>query len=279
MPRTTKEVSKENNKNLNSKSSSNLKKTSSKTADTKKETVSSVSSKSAHKKSASTVKKSKTTVSKKTTSRKKTPSKKQVTSNQKKASKIDVLEYYDLPYRYNETTVKILAQTPKTLFVYWDISDNDRENYIKEYGTDFFEKTKPVLIIHNNTMDYTFEIEINDFANCWYFNVNDEKCEYSVELGRRIKEFTESNVQVPNNYLYITSSNKIESPNGHILFEKNQNVVFYRDVKTNETFSKDVSNLEFMKYLGKTYSTYDMYKKIYTDEQILDINNPTSSFK
>lgn len=279
MPRTTKEVSKENNKNLNSKSSSNLKKTSSKTVAKKKKSASSVSSKSARTKSASTTKKSKTTVSKKTTSSKKTPSKKQAISNQKETSKIDVLEYYDLPYRYNETTVKILAQTPKTLFVYWDISDNDRENYIKEYGTDFFEKTKPVLIIHNTTMDYTFEIEINDFANCWYFNVNDEKCEYSVELGRRIKEFTKSNVQVPNNYLYITSSNKIESPNGHILFEKNQNVVFYRDVKTNKTFSKDVSNLEFMKYLGKTYNTYDMYKKIYTDEQILDINNPTSSFK
>lgn len=279
MPRTTKEVSKENNKNLNSKSSSNLKKTSSKTVAKKKKSASSVSSKSARTKSASTTKKSKTTVSKRTTSSKKTPSKKQAISNQKEASKIDVLEYYDLPYRYNETTVKILAQTPKTLFVYWDISDNDRENYIKEYGNDFFEKTKPVLIIHNTTMDYTFEIEINDFANCWYFNVNDEKCEYSVELGRRIKEFTESNVQVPNNYLYITSSNKIESPNGHILFEKNQNVVFYRDVKTNETFSKDVSNFGFMKYLGKTYSTYDMYKKIYTDEQILDINNPTSSFK
>lgn len=279
MPRTTKEVSKENNKNLNSKSSSNLKKTSSKTVASKRKSASSVSSKSARTKSASTTKKSKTTVSKRTTSSKKTPNKKQAISNRKETSKIDVLEYYDLPYRYNETTVKILAQTPKTLFVYWDISDNDRENYIKEYGNDFFEKTKPVLIIHNTTMDYTFEIEINDFANCWYFNVNDEKCEYSVELGRRIKEFTESNVQVPNNYLYITSSNKIESPNGHILFEKNQNVVFYRDVKTNETFSKDVSNLKFMKYLGKTYSTYDMYKKIYTDEQILDINNPTSSFK
>ncbi len=279
MPRTTKEVSKENNKNLNSKSSSNLKKDSSKAVDSKEKVTTSVSAKSAHKKNASTVKESKTTVSKRTTSSKKTPSKKQATSNQKKTSKIDVLEYYDLPYRYNETTVKILAQTPKNLFVYWDISDNDRENYIKEYGNDFFEKTKPVLIIHNITMNYTFEIEINDFANCWYFTVNDEKCEYSVELGRRIKEFTKSNVQVPNNYLYITSSNKIEAPNGHILFEKNQNSVFYRDVKTNETFSKDISNLEFMKYLGKTHSTYDMYKKIYTDGQILDINNPTSSFK
>ncbi|MEI3434642.1 MAG: hypothetical protein V8R26_06685 [Clostridia bacterium] len=36
-------------------------------------------------------------------------------------------------------------------------------------------------------MNYTFEIEINDFANCWYFNINDEKCEYVVELGRRPK--------------------------------------------------------------------------------------------
>lgn len=278
MPKTTKEVSKENSKDLNSKSSSNFKKTSSKTVATKKKSASSVSSKSRNKKNTSNVKKpsKKTAVSK---SNKKSPSKKQVTSNQKNASKIDVLEYYDLPYRYNETTVKILAQTPKTLFVYWDISDNDRQNYIKEYGNDFFEKTKPVLIIHNQTMNYTFEIEINDFANCWYFNVNDEKCEYLVELGRRTKEFTENNIKVPNNYLYITSSNKIESPNGHILFEKNQNVVFYKDVKTNQTFSKDVSNLEFMKYLGKTYSTYDMYKKMYTDEQILDINNPTSSFK
>ena len=44
---------------------------------------------------------------------------------------VNILEYYDLPYRYNETVVKILAQTPKILFVYWDVSDNDRENIKK----------------------------------------------------------------------------------------------------------------------------------------------------
>ena len=48
-----------------------------------------------------------------------------------------LLEYYDLPYRYNETVVKILAQTPKRLFVYWDIADSDREKYIKTFGEDF----------------------------------------------------------------------------------------------------------------------------------------------
>ena len=31
--------------------------------------------------------------------------------------KSTILEYYDLPYRYNQTTVKILAQTPSILFV------------------------------------------------------------------------------------------------------------------------------------------------------------------
>jgi len=125
-------------------------------------------------------------------------------------------------------------------------------------------------------MNYTFEIEINDFANCWYFDINDEKCEYSVELGRRPKE---NNIELPNNYLYISSSNKIESPNGHILFEKEQNVIFYKDVKTNETFSKSIPKIDFIKYLGKAYKMQEIYKKIYKDEQLLDINNPSSSFK
>ena len=267
MPKTTKEVNKKDNKNLNSKSTSISKKTTSKTVSAKANTASKTTKKV-------TSLKPKNTVSKKTTSSKKTPSKKPV-SKIKISKSIDILEYYDLPYRYNETIVKILAQTPKTLFVYWDISDNDRKNYIKQYGNDFFEKTKPILIIHNKTMNYTFEIEINDFANCWYFNINDEKCEYSVELGRRPKE---NSMQIPNNYLHITSSNKIESPNGHILFEKEQNVVFYKNVKTNETFSKDITKIDFIKYLGKAYKMQEVYKKIYKDENLLNIDNPSSKF-
>ena len=45
----------------------------------------------------------------------------------------NIVEYYDLPYRYNQTVVKVLAQTPTNLFIYWDISDEDREQYVKEY--------------------------------------------------------------------------------------------------------------------------------------------------
>lgn len=283
MPKATKEASKKSNKDLVSKETSKIQKKSNTKSVAKKETTTKTVPKKATKPSNATVSKTskkapskktstKAKSSKKTTS-KNTSSKKSVKKSN--TSKINLLEYYDLPYRYNQTIVKVLAQTPKTLFVYWDVSDEDRKNYIKQYGENFFNTTKPVLIIHNVTMNYTFEIEINDFANCWYFNINDEKCEYVVELGRRPKD---NNTSIPNNYLYVTSSNKIESPNGHVLFEKAQKTLYYRDVKTNKTYSKDVANLEFIKYFGRIYNLTSLYKEIYKDENIFDINNPTSTF-
>ncbi len=275
MPKTTKDVTDKKNKKLNSKTTTSAKSSSSKVANKSKKS----NTKTTAKKTTSTKKKSTSTVSKKVTSSKKNPSKKRTKSSTKAKSQksINILEYYDLPYRYNETTVKILYQTPKTLFVYWDVSDSDRENFINQYGNDFFERTKPVLVIHNLTMNYTFEIDINDFANCWYFNINDEKCEYSVELGRKSKDI--NNSIIPNDYLYIASSNKIESPNGHILFDSNNNVVFFKNVKTNQSFSKDIAHFNFMKYFGKIYNIYDIYKKIYKEDEILKIDNPTSTFK
>ena len=147
--------------------------------------------------------------------------------------KFSIAEYYDLPYRYNQTIVKLLYQTPTTLFIYWDISDEDREKYKETYGKDFFEKTKPVLIVHNETKNYSFEVEINDFANCWYLNVNDSKCKYKIELGRKPFEVmyngevteVKTTPKITQNYIPITSSNEIESPNDHILFEKKQEMV------------------------------------------------------
>ena len=245
MPRKTKETSEENNKNTTAKKTS----------------------KSATKK-ASTTKK---TAVKKSTSKKSSTSKKTTKKVAKKQQNIIKPEYYDLPYRYNQTVVRLLAQTPKILFVYWDISDADRENYKKQYGENFFETTKPVLIVHNDTLNYSFEVEINDFASNWYLHVDDSKSDYRVELGRR--PFIHNN-SIPNDYVYVTTSNEIESPNDHILFEKSQNMVYFRNVKTNEVTSKSMSNLSFIRNMGKIYNIYDLYQKIYGDEDVL--SNPSS---
>ena len=172
------------------------------------------------------------------------------------------VEYYDLPYRYNETVVKILAQTPTMLFIYWDISDADRKAYIDKYGEDFFNSTKPVLKVTNRTMNYSFEIDINDFANSWYLHVNDADCDYAVELGRR-PIYSNSNID---NYIYVSTSNDMEMPNSHILFDKLGRSVFFKNVKTNYIEEKEISSLSFIRNLGKVYDIYELYKELYDGE-------------
>ncbi len=216
--------------------------------------------------------------SKKTSTKVSSSSKKSSTSKSRtsKAKKIDVLEYYDLPYRYNETVVKVLAQTPNILFVYWDISDEDKQQYIEQYGNYFFNDTKPVLIVHNITMNYSFEIDINDFANSWYLHINDSNCDYMVELGRRpINKYSKIN-----NYLFISSSNNMEAPNDHILFDSLNNNVYFRNIKTNITTKRDIS-LSSLSKIGKIYDVKNFYENMYKNEYIdfdkLDFNRLPSS--
>ena len=212
-----------------------------------------------------------------------------------KKQPINIIESYDLPYRYNETIVKILYQTPNTLFVYWDIADSDRENYIKQYGENFFNITRPVLIIHNDTMHYNFEIPINDFANSWYLHINDSKCDYRVELGRRPnyynKEVTkEIEEKIKTDYIYVSTSNEIESPNDHVLFSTNENnTIKIRNVKTSN--EKSISLFEIVKHLPamkrvqnipyiKEELLKDIYSGIYQSEDLSIFekikNNPSS---
>ena len=264
------------------------KKTTTKTSTAKK---TSTTKKAATTKKSKTTKKVTTTKTKKRTTTKTTKSRKttkeilpeEITASTDLTKKIEILEYYDLPYRYNQTVVKVLAQTPTTLFIYWDISDDDRNRFVEQYGEDFFNNTKPVLVIHNNTMHYSFEIEIDDFANSWYLHVNDANCEYSVELGRRPKYYNESrHVDIPNNYLYVTSSNTIEAPNDHVLFDKNIKTVYFKDVKTNIVTAKNITSISFLRNMGKIYNLYDLQSDFTKNAWInsnhwqLDLKNPSS---
>lgn len=226
--------------------------------------------------------KSKSTATKKATSKKVASTKTKKSSSKKAVSKTitktkpEVVEYYDLPYRYNQTVVKLLAQTPSTLFVYWDISDEDRENYKKQYGENFFETTKPVLIVHNDTLDYSFEVDINDFANSWYLQVNDSRCDYRIELGRRPITYSK---KINTDYIFVSESNEIESPNDRILLDKFPRNVTFRNLKTKKEFNKTLSDMSIKNSLNKIYNIYDLYKLIFDDENIdkfYNLSNPSS---
>lgn len=264
------------------------------------------------------------TTAKKTTAKKstkKTTSKKTNTSTRKKSrSKIKIknapkffkvkykssrrlirnvfrTEYYDLPFSYNKTVVKILAQTPTTLFVYWELSEKDANDFRKKYGDNFFDITKPILVLYNDTKNYVYEIEINDFANSWYIHVNDSKCDYHVELGRKpISTLHNSNNNFSNNinanssensvyipyYVYITSSNEMILPNDKILFnpETNSKIAF-RNIKTGVVRERNIGEFKFITNYG-IFTIQELYKYLYPNENFEYeefLRNPSSGLR
>lgn len=229
----------------------------------------------------------KTTRKTATKSETKTVSKSKSNSNTKSPQVVapTIVEYYDLPYKYNQTVVKILYQNPTTLFVYWEISDSDVENYKTIYGENFFETTRPVLVVYNDTMNYKFEVDINDFANSWYFNINDSKCDYRVELIRRPVFYNE---KIQTDYIYITSSNKVNTPNDRILFSTNEPyTVYFRNTKNSNLRKVNLPKLLEQLNLANQNSgfpivrnVHDLYKNIYHIENIeefsISLTNPSS---
>ena len=193
--------------------------------------------------------------------------KKKNTIPKKAAHKLDFKsEYYDLPFMYNKTVVKVLAQTPKMLFIYWEISNEDRSRLVNSYGDNFFNSTKPVLIVYNDSLNYSFEVDIDDFANSWYLHIDDANCEYHVELGRkpisRVHQYSQP-VYIPY-YIYITSSNEMISPNNKILFDFNKTIKF-KNIKTGQNIDKDINQFKFKTNYG-IFSIQDLYKFLYPNE-------------
>ena len=234
----------------------------------------------------------KKTVEVKKTATKKSTTSKKATSKRTSKSKVPVFaaEYYDLPFRYNQTIVKILAQTPKNLFIYWEISDEDRANLKKQYGEYFFEITKPVLVVYNETLDYTFEVNIDDFANSWYLHVNDSNSEYKIELGRRPIPINYNYIpnydikkngpidQLKTSYIYISSSNELDAPNDKIMFNK-LGKVYFKNIKTNEVIEKDIKDFPNIYKDGNFINIYKLYQKLYKEEiknDSFNLYNPSS---
>lgn len=215
----------------------------------KKKTSANVSSKSSTNKAATTKKVTKTD---KSTSKKSTTKKLATT-----------MEYYDLPSVYNKTVVKILVQTPSCIFVYWEVSEEDKSKLQKQYGEDFFKNTKPYLVIINETMNYSFEVEINDYSNSWYVPIHDANCKYSIKLIRKTIQNENNN---SSSEFDIITSNEMNTPNDHILFDKLGKTVFFKNIKTNIVKEQEIASISFMNHIGSIYNIYDLYKEIYKNE-------------
>ncbi len=110
-------------------------------------------------------------------------------------------EYYELPTKYDETVVRLLVQSPRRMYAYWDVSDDTIKDFSKKYFN--YSNSKSVLRIINLTKNYYYDIFIDPFANNYYIEVEDENCDYKVELGRYYN----------NRFADIYVSNKVTIPN------------------------------------------------------------------
>lgn len=255
-------------------SKNTTKKTAAKTTTKKSTTATKTAAKKTTTTKKATATEKKTTTTKKTTTKKKV-NKKRVVSGaitlfarfRKVSIAIPNFEYYDLPYRYNETTVRLLAQTPTTLFVYWDISEEDREKYLKQFGNDFFFNTIPVLLVYNETKNYYFQVPINDFANSWYLHIPHANCKYHIELGRKSNN---ANYKLPNDYLKITTSNKIDAPNGRVLIDRLPRTIRFKNYKNKSITEKNISDLKINQFLGGFYE----WREEFVSDKL--INMPSS---
>ena len=79
----------------------------------------------------------------------------------------------------------------------------------QKYGDRFFYETKPILLVHNQTLNYSFEIEIDDFTNSWYLHTPTSDCIFNIELGR--KKITNCNFKRSCCYRFDTICNRIVS--------------------------------------------------------------------
>ena len=255
---------------------------------TKKTTAKSTTKNASVKPKVTTTKKAATkSITKKISVKSKTTTKKASTKSTARKTTVKKKyspEYYDLPFKYNKTVVTLLAQTPTNIFVYWEISDEDRENLRKQFGEYFFEITKPVLVIRNLTKKYSFEIDINDFANSWYIEVDDSNCKYEVELGRRPIDVNYNYIPgydinkngpiepIKQSYIYISSSNDLVVPNDHVLFNWSDKI-YFKNIKTNEITAKNITDFSFIDNYGKIITIYELFKKEFEEYYF---QNPSS---
>ncbi len=161
-------------------------------------------------------------------------------------------EYYDLPTKYDNTTVKLLVQSPTRMFAYWDISDKFIVEFSKNNAN--YETSIPFLKITNLTMNYSYEIQISPFSNNYYIEVKDPDCDYKVELLRKSKGKS----------FLISSSNNAHIPRSSPC-EYNEDIVFRNCVCMSVTDK------------FKIYTQNRKELKKYTDLSLGDYENSYSS--
>lgn len=99
---------------------------------------------------------------------------------------------YNLPYRYHDDRITLLARDPWWLYTYWDISEQKVNEVVSSIPSNEREGLNWILRVHDvtdtlhfdghNSCSY-FDLGVNFDTRNWYINIQQLERKWCVELG------------------------------------------------------------------------------------------------
>jgi|Deesub1362A_J573_1020465.scaffolds.fasta_scaffold00812_7 hypothetical protein len=99
----------------------------------------------------------------------------------------------ELPRRYGQDRLVLMARDPHWLYAYWEISAAKQEDFAEQYGPAAWRTSRPVLRVYDvtgvpqfnggNALSYV-DIPLNEEAESWHIEVGQPDRSYCVDLGR-----------------------------------------------------------------------------------------------
>lgn len=121
---------------------------------------------------------------------------------------------------FDSDRLVLMVKDPRCLYAYWDVSENIKEKYVREFGNDIWQRSAAALKITNISQNFSFTININDAADSTYISVPDSSSLYCVELGRLTSD---------NYFISILKSNYVVTPTNSI---SSNSAAFFIDCMT-----------------------------------------------
>jgi hypothetical protein len=99
----------------------------------------------------------------------------------------------DLPHRYGQDRLVLMARDPYWLYAYWEISAARQEDFKEQYGPEAWHASRPVLRLYDvtgvpefnggNALSYV-DIPVNEESDSWHIEVGEPDRAFCVDLGR-----------------------------------------------------------------------------------------------
>jgi|GEM_PF-1234589 len=122
--------------------------------------------------------------------------------------------YDELPMTYGDNKIVLMVRDPEWLFAYWEINDQAKVDFARQYGSRGWEQSQPLVRVYDTTgvvydgtnANKTLDIPINDNALSWHIHVGEPNRTYFAELGRLIS----------NHFVPLARSNFVVTPRNRI---------------------------------------------------------------